>query len=89
SLPRTHPTPLTHLTPYWSLNETLSNDLWSRITTAQGMVALPHTFTDRKALPRGAAFPWDATKSVYFLQVYHQLHCLVRMLSPKDGAQGD
>lgn len=64
-------------TDWWGLNETLADELWGTIKTEQGMVALSNEFTDSKGLPRGVAFPWDETKSVYFLQAYHTLHCLV------------
>ena len=64
-------------TDWWGLNETLADELWATIRTEQGMVALSKDFTDSKGLPRGVTFPWDETKSVYFLQAYHTLHCLV------------
>ena len=64
-------------TDWWGLNETRADELWGSIRTEQGMVALSNDFTDSRGLPRGVAFPWDETKSVYFLQAYHTLHCLV------------
>ncbi|KAL9087581.1 MAG: hypothetical protein Q9159_003531 [Coniocarpon cinnabarinum] len=31
-----------------------------------------------RSLPTSAKFPWDPRKQVYYLKVYHQLHCMVR-----------
>lgn len=76
-LRKTQELPQHHNTDWWGLNETLSEQLWATIKTEQGMVALPNDFTDAKGLPRGVAFPWDTSKSVYFVQAYHTLHCLV------------
>lgn len=72
---------------WWGLNETLSTQLWNSLRTEHGMVALSNNFTDSRGLPRGATFPWDTSKGVYFLQAFHTLHCLVRWLAKSNFLQ--
>lgn len=68
---------LKYLSPYWSDNETLSSELWNQLEIHTGFVALNKEWTDGKGLPRGDSFPWDDSKTIYVLNVFHILHCLV------------
>ena len=61
-----------------TLNMSENDELWGSIAISPGVVALEHSLTDAVSLPRGDAFPWDSDKSVYILDSYHNLHCLVR-----------
>lgn len=49
------------------------------------VVALEDTWAAEHGLPKSVfRFPWDPeTKGVYFLKVYHGLHCLVSSLPCK------
>ena len=77
----TYNTPTTYhnYTDYLSQNETYAHQMWSNIDTSPLEVAL----TDEYAAEHGLGisilrFPWDPSKGIYFLKVYHHLHCLVR-----------
>lgn len=67
------------VTDFMGPDQTLANKLWDDvgIQVELGYVALDNSMIESKGLPRGMPFPWDHSKSVYYLQGYHQLHCLV------------
>lgn len=52
-------------------------DLWDKITPAHGIVAVEHRWAAEKQLPATINLPSDATKGVYIIDAYHQMHCLV------------
>lgn len=64
---------------YNSPNETLTNEAWEHLSSDLGSVALPQAYAISKGLPPAQAFPWDESKSIYFLNAYHGLHCLKLM----------
>ena len=82
-LPHDVPTAYHDHTDYWGDNDTLSDYLWESLDTSPIAVAFTHNYAAKKNLPKSAGFPWDTAKSVYFLKVYHQIHCLVRYVSMK------
>ena len=78
SLTRSLAVAYVHQTKYWVPgNKTPRQELWDDIEIAPGLVALENEFVESKHLPRAQGFPWDSNKSVYVLQAYHNLHCLV------------
>ena len=77
SLERNVPIPIERSTPYSSHNLTEVRSLWEDISIDNGMVALPDSFVQEKGLPEAQRFPWDEDKGLYFLNGYHNLHCLV------------
>ena len=64
-------------TPYSTHNLTEVRKIWEEISIDDGMVALPDVFSSKKELPEAQRFPWDDSKGLYFLNGYHNLHCLV------------
>ena len=75
------PTAYSLATEYLSANETLTDDLWDNLDMNSLVVALDDKWAVEHGLPISVfRFPWDQeTKGVYFLKVYHGLHCLVRL----------
>ncbi|TVY16640.1 Phenylalanine aminomutase (L-beta-phenylalanine forming) [Lachnellula arida] len=49
---------------------------WDRINYDTGIVAVPKPWALQKGLALGVDFPWDTSKSVYFVNAFHSLHCL-------------
>ncbi|KAH8714037.1 hypothetical protein GQ44DRAFT_762659 [Phaeosphaeriaceae sp. PMI808] len=70
------PTVYHHHSGYWSVNDTLSDELWDSVDTNPMVVALTDEFADAHGLPRSDRFAWDKSKGRYFVKVFHQLHCL-------------
>lgn len=62
-------------------DETISNAAWDAIEYYHGTVALEHDYAASKGLPRSQNFPWDDTKGIYFLNGFHNLHCVVSTAS--------
>ena len=62
-------------------NETKDAQLWEETALDNGVVALDDAYTESMGLPLGQRFPWDRKKSIYVVNGYHNLHCLVRLNS--------
>ena len=71
------PKPFLWRTDYNSDNATLSDTLWQALHPAHGVIAMPKTWAVSKQLPTSMDLPSDSSKSVYILEAYHHLHCLV------------
>ena len=50
---------------------------WANIDIDAGVIALSDSYVSEKGLPEAMRFPWDDTKGIYFIDAYHNLHCLV------------
>jgi len=62
------------------LNKTLRDELWSNIKLNRGVVLVDEETVSLHHLDKRArTFPWDPSKRVYFLNVFHQLHCLTEI----------
>lgn len=61
-----------------TFNQTSNDEMWNDIEIYRGVVALDNEFVDSNHIHRGSKFPWDDTKTVYVLNAFHSLHCLVR-----------
>ncbi|CAF9915012.1 hypothetical protein IMSHALPRED_002309 [Imshaugia aleurites] len=74
---------------YFDEDEAISNAAWDAIEYYHGTVALDHDYAASMGLPRSQNFPWDDTKGIYFLNGFHDLHCVKRirrtMLQLRDG----
>ena len=60
-------------------NRARTDKLWSEIDIDSGVIALPDSYVSEKGLPEAMRFPWDNSKGIYFVNAYHNLHCLVRV----------
>lgn len=64
---------------YNSPNETLTNEAWESLTSDHGSIALTKEYAASMGLPPAQSFPWDDSKSIYFINAYHGIHCLKLM----------
>jgi len=69
--------PIIFHSPYNDCNETYAEEQWDAIDMDPGMLALPDAFVAEKGLPVAQRFPWDESKGIYYLNIYHNMHCLV------------
>ena len=58
-------------------NLTATSLAWEALSGDPGVVALRNDFVFAKKLPTAMRYPWDASKGVYLLQGFHNLHCTV------------
>ena len=42
-----------------------------------GTIAISDDVVAEKELPPSQRWPWDSSKGIYYMQGYHNLHCLV------------
>ena len=66
---------------YTSHNRAIANEVWEEVTLDLGIVALSDSFAEEHDLMPAQRFPWDASKGIYLINVWHQLHCLVSLPS--------
>jgi len=78
-LPTDIPTVYTYYTDYNSENETVANELWDNINLDASVVALSPEYVKEHKLESSSPFPWDTERDIYFLKVFHSLHCLKYM----------
>ena len=71
------PKPFYHSSPYSSENLTLAQEHWDAVNFDAGMIYISEDMVDSLGLPNAQPFPWDESKSIYLLNGYHNLHCLV------------
>jgi hypothetical protein len=70
-------------TPYNNVeNQTASNELWDKISSSHGLIALNHHIAKENQWLESMPVPGDEGKGLYLLESYHQLHCLVSPASP-------
>ena len=55
----------------------MMNQAWDDINIDAGTVALEDAYVDTIELPKAQRFPWDESKGIYYIDGYHNLHCLV------------
>lgn len=65
---------------YTSHNRTIANAVWDEVKIDLGLVALSDAFVEEHNLMPAQRFPWDASKGIYLINAYHNLHCLVSFL---------
>lgn len=64
-------------TEYSDKNATKVDALWDAILPSHGFVAMDTQWAKRRQWPDSMRLPSDESKSVYLLEAYHQLHCIV------------
>lgn len=70
-------------TPYNNVdNQTASNELWDKISSSHGLIAVDHQSAKEKQWLESMPVPGDEGKGLYLLESYHQLHCLVSSRLP-------
>lgn len=62
---------------YASENATYRDSLWEPVGEASGTVAVAKTWAAEKGLPPGREVPWNGSQSLYAINAYHSLHCIV------------
>jgi hypothetical protein len=67
---------------YSTDNATYRDILWDPVGEASGTVAVPKTWAAEKGLPPGRKVPWDDSKTLYAINAYHSLHCIVSYIIP-------
>jgi hypothetical protein len=78
-LPTNIPMVYTYRTDYFGDNETLADELWDNLDLTASVVALSPEYVAEHKLEKSSPFPWDTEKDMYFLKVFHSLHCLKYM----------
>ncbi|KAL4939928.1 hypothetical protein BDV06DRAFT_230777 [Aspergillus oleicola] len=68
--------PLHWNTEYSPQNHSDADALWDAINAAHGIIAVDRAWAGKQNWPGSMALPDDASKGVYLLEAYHQLHCL-------------
>ncbi|KAH8703314.1 hypothetical protein BGW36DRAFT_369138 [Talaromyces proteolyticus] len=63
-------------TKYGDVNQSVSDAEWASFTT-NGFVAIPHDEAADFGLPAAEDFPDDASKGVYVLTGFHDIHCVI------------
>lgn len=71
------PTIREYMSDFSSDNQTLADDLWEALDTNPTAVALKDEYAKKIGLDLEVRFPWDDEMSVYSIQAFHQIHCLV------------
>ncbi|KAL2049840.1 hypothetical protein ABVK25_009935 [Lepraria finkii] len=56
--------------------EPVVDELWDDILPAHGIVAVDHQWAAERKIPASMSLPSDASKGVYIIDAYHQIHCL-------------
>ena len=71
---------------YSSDNMTLADERWKTLSADDGIVAMDREWAASKGLPPSEPiFPWDSSKSIYLLNGYHGIHCLVSSIHELDN----
>ncbi|KAI9041299.1 uncharacterized protein KD926_007253 [Aspergillus affinis] len=68
--------PYAHDTEYTSSNETHADYMWENLNIDPMIIAPTLEWAESMNLPGSWAFPWDSNRRIYFVKVFHQLHCL-------------
>lgn len=64
-------------TVYTSHNTSKRDHMWDAINHDSDIVAVSKTWALEKGLELGADFPWDESKTIYLVNAFHSLHCIV------------
>jgi hypothetical protein len=66
-----------HHTDYTSDNKTFADEMWDNLSIDPLVIAPTPEWIEEMGLPPSWDFPWDSNRKIYFIKVFHQLHCLV------------
>ncbi|KAE8391710.1 hypothetical protein BDV23DRAFT_171474 [Aspergillus alliaceus] len=64
---------------YLSSNKTHADHMWDTLSIDAMVIAPTIDWARNRGLSDSWDFPWDANRKIYFLKVFHQLHCLKAM----------
>jgi hypothetical protein len=64
-------------TEYSDKNFTETDALWDDINPAHGFISVDRSWAKSQYWPETMPMPKDSSKSVYLLEAYHLLHCVV------------
>ena len=73
-------------TEYSPKNHHDSDALWDSIRPSHGFIAMDEDWAFERQWPESMRLPSNASKRVYLLEAYHQLHCLVWRKLPTELA---
>jgi hypothetical protein len=62
---------------YTSHNETEADEAWSGILAGHGVVAISPAYAAQHRLPESVKLPDGSGNSMYVLEAYHAMHCVV------------
>ena len=68
-------------TEYSNHNDTELDSLWDAILPSHGVIAVDREWAAKRSWPDSMQWPSDERKSVYLLEAYHQIHCIVRLVA--------
>ncbi|CAK47177.1 hypothetical protein AAWM_04785 [Aspergillus awamori] len=71
--------PYSHHSEYTSENATHADEMWESLSMDPMVIAPTWEWAQSKGLSDSWAFPWDSNRRIYFIKVFHQLHCLKLM----------
>lgn len=76
--------PWTNTTDYVSSNMVIQDQAWNALEDENhvGTVALSDEYAHAHGLLDSQRWPWDSKKGIYVLTGFHQVHCVVRRISP-------
>ena len=62
-------------------NRTLYDGVWDepRYSYTAGLMAVDDVYVKKYNLPQAQKWPWDTSKSIYMLQGWHSMHCVVSL----------
>ena len=82
SLPKDLSIPYSNRSIYLSPNKTAQEIAWKQIDEDghEGVIALSATDAQSRGLLPAQRWPWDKSKSIYIINGYHQLHCVVSLI---------
>ncbi|KUJ11512.1 uncharacterized protein LY89DRAFT_688748 [Mollisia scopiformis] len=63
-------------TEYSHKNETYAEELWETIDTNPVAITLSYEYARENDLLEPRPFPWDESKGLFYINGFHQLHCL-------------
>lgn len=76
------PTEYKYHNEWWGENRSRADELWESLSTDQLVIAPTTEWIDQMGLQRSADYksarlPWDQSRGLHFVKVFHQIHCLV------------
>jgi hypothetical protein len=76
-LQRTEPRTIYQHSKYISSDEQVASEAWENILPGHGVVAIERDYAVSKKLPETTILPESGGKSLYVIEAYHAMHCVV------------
>ena len=64
-------------TTFMSENKTETDEAWNAIEAGHGDVVINPGYAAERGLPETIVHPRDPSKSLYIIEAYHAIHCIV------------